>query len=90
MADKSLHELLAPTTANIYTGPAIDINGSFELKPLLINMVEASQLYRKADEDASAHLQHFLDICSTFTINDVPKDAILLHLFPFSLLGRAE
>jgi len=39
MADKSLHEFLAPTTANINTRPAMDINGSFELKPALINMV---------------------------------------------------
>jgi len=39
MADKSLHEFSAPTTANIRTGPAVDINGSFELKPVLINMV---------------------------------------------------
>jgi len=71
MADKSLHEFSAPTTANIRTGLAVDINESFELKPVLINMVQASQFYRKAYEDASAHLQHFLEICSTFTIKDV-------------------
>jgi len=32
MADKSLHEFSAPTMANIRTGPAMDINGSFELE----------------------------------------------------------
>jgi len=90
MADKSLHEFLAPTTANIRTGPAIDINGSFELKPALINMVQASQFCGKAHEDASAHLQHFLEICSTFSVKDVPRDAILLHLFRISLLGKAK
>jgi hypothetical protein len=58
--------------------------------PTLINMVQASQFCGKAHEDASAHLQHFLEICSTFTIKDVPRDAILLRLFPFSLLGRAK
>jgi len=42
MADKSLREFSAPTTANIRTGPAVDIHGSFELKPALINMVQAS------------------------------------------------
>jgi len=42
MTDKSLREFSAPTTANIHTGPAVDINGSFELKPALINMVQAS------------------------------------------------
>jgi hypothetical protein len=38
----------------------------------------------------SAHLQDFLEVYSTFTINGVSKDAILLRLFPFSLLGKAK
>jgi hypothetical protein len=52
--------------------------------------VQASQFGEKAHEDASAHLQHFLKICSTFTIKGVTRDAILLCLFPFSLLGKAK
>jgi hypothetical protein len=59
MANKSLHEFSAPTTANIQTGPAIEIEQNFELKPTLINMVQANQFCGKAHEDASAHLQHF-------------------------------
>jgi hypothetical protein len=90
MADKSLREFSTPTTANIRTGPVAEIEQNFELKPALINMVQASQFCGKAHEDASAHLQHFLEIRSTFTIKDVPRDVILLHLFPFSLLGRAK
>jgi hypothetical protein len=90
MANKSLREFSAATTYNIYTGPAEDIDRPFELKPALINMVQVSQFSRKAHEDASAYLQHFLEICSTFTIKDVPIDAILLRLFPFSLWGRAK
>jgi len=53
-------------------------------------MVQTNQLCEKAHEDASAHLQHFLEICSTFTISGVPRDAILLRLFLLSLLGRAK
>ena len=91
MADKSLCEFSAPTTDNIRTGPTINIGDHpFELKPALINMVQASQFCGKAHEDASAHLQHFLKICSTFTIKGVPRDAMLLYLFPFSLLERAK
>ena len=90
MADKSLHDFSAPTATNIHARPAADMNGSFELKPALINMVQASQFYGKAHEDASAHLQHFLEICGTSTIKDIPRDAILLCLFPFSLLGRTK
>jgi hypothetical protein len=41
---------------NIRTGPAEDIDRPFELKPMLINMVQASQFCGKAHEDACAHL----------------------------------
>jgi len=91
MADKTLREFSASTTANIHTRPTINVgDNGFELKPVLINMVQASQFCGKAHKDASAHLQHFLEICSTFTIKGVTQDAILLRLFPFSLLGKAK
>jgi hypothetical protein len=91
MANKTLREFSTPTTANIRTGPEINVgDNGFELKSALINMVQASQFCGKAHEDASAHLQHFLEICSTFTIKGVSKDAILLCLFTFSLLGKAK
>jgi len=90
MVNKSIREFSAPTTDNIRTGPAAEIDDNFELKPGLINMVQSNQFCGKAHEDTSAHLQHFLEICSTFTISGVPKHAILLRLFPFSLLWRAK
>jgi hypothetical protein len=31
-----------------------------------------------------------MEICSTFTIEGVTQDAVCLHLFPFSLLGKAK
>jgi len=90
MANKSIREFSAPTTDNIRTGPTVEIDGNFVLKHRLINMVQSNQFCGKAHEDASAHLQHFLEICNTFTISGIPRDAILLCLFPFSLLGRAK
>ena len=68
------------------------INGdsNFELKLALITMVQASPLCGKAHEDANAHLQHFLEIYSTFTIKGVTQEAICLRLFPFSLLEKAK
>ena len=91
MANRTLHDYSALTTANICTGPTINVgDNGFELKLALINMVQASQFCGKAHEDASAHLQHFLEICSTLTIKGVTQDAILLRLFPFSLLGKAK
>ena len=91
MADRTLCEFSAPTTANIRTRPTVNVgDNGFELKSALINMVQASQFCEKAHEDASAHLQYFLEIYSTFTIKGVTRDAILLCLFPFSLLGEGE
>jgi hypothetical protein len=56
MVDKTLHEFSAPTTANIRTGPETNVgDNGFELKPALINKVQASQFCGKAHEDASAH-----------------------------------
>jgi hypothetical protein len=57
MANKSLREFSAPTTANIRTGPEVNVrDNGFKLKPTLINMVQASQFCGKAYEDSSAHL----------------------------------
>jgi hypothetical protein len=42
VANKSLREFSAPTTTNIRIGPAEEIEQNFELKPALINMVQAS------------------------------------------------
>ena len=43
MADKTLHEFSALTTANIRTGPTLNVGyNGFELKPALINMVQAN------------------------------------------------
>jgi hypothetical protein len=62
----------------------------FELKITLIIMVQANPFSGKPNEDANAHLQHFLEVCRTFTIRGVTDDAIRLRLFPFSLLRKAK
>ena len=88
MADKTLREFSAPSTKNIRTGPTFKTNNlEFELKSSLINMVQATPFSRKAHEDASAHLQNFLEISSIVIIKNVAQDIILLCLFPFSLVG---
>ena len=91
MAGKTIREYSAPATTNVPVGPTPPVgDGNFELKPALINMVQASPFCGKPNEDANAHLQHFLEICNTFTIRGVGIDAIRLRLFPFSLLGKAK
>ena len=79
MAQKTLREFSAPSADNVPTGPAVNTGeANFELKTGLITMVQASPFCGKANEDASAHLQQFLEICSTFTIKGVSQDAIRL------------
>ncbi|CAN6169804.1 unnamed protein product [Urochloa humidicola] len=91
MAQKTLAEFSAPFSSQVPIGPKVDTgNVNFVIKTGLINMVQASPFYRKANEDASTHLQQFLELCSTFTARGVSEDAIRLRLFPFSLLGGAK
>jgi hypothetical protein len=91
MAKRMIHEFSAPSNTNVPTRPTTTVgDGNFELKPALINMVQANPFSGKSNEDANAHLQHFLEVCRTFTIRGVTSDAIHLRLFLFSLLGKAK
>jgi hypothetical protein len=68
-ARKCINDFSTPSSANIKTGSETNIGDShFELKPGLINMVQQSPFCGNDFEDDNAHLQHFLEICSTFTI----------------------
>ncbi|CAM8993717.1 unnamed protein product [Rhodiola kirilowii] len=60
----------------------------FELKTALINMVGNNAF--SGIGNPNAHLTSFLELCETFKINNVPKEAIYLRLFPFSLMGKAK
>jgi hypothetical protein len=90
-ARRSVSDFLAPSSANVRTSPEMNIgDGSFKLKPAIINTMQQSPSCSKASEYANAHLQHFLEICNTSTIQGVTQDVVRLHLFPFSLLGKAK
>ncbi len=91
MASKTLHEFAAPTADNVAVGPQVNIGDvDFNLKSSLVTLAQASPFCGKPNEDANAHLQQFLEICSTYTIKEVSPDAVRLRLFPFFLLGRAK
>ena len=91
MDQKTFCDYSALSATQVPTGPEVNTGGeNFEIKTGLITMVQASPFCEKANEDASAHLQQFLELCSTFVIKGVSQDAIRLRLFPFSLLGRAK
>jgi hypothetical protein len=91
MTQRCINDFSALSSANIKTGPEMNVrDGNFELKLALINMVQQSPFCGKASEDANAHVQHFLEICSTFMIRGVSQDAVHLHVWPFSLLRKAK
>jgi hypothetical protein len=72
-----INNFSALSSANVGTGPETNIgDGSFKLKLALINMVQQSPFCGMALEDANARLQHYLGICSTFTIRGVTQDAV--------------
>jgi hypothetical protein len=88
---KTLHDYSTPTVANVPVGPAINVgNRNFELHIGLITMVQANQFHGLPCEDVNAHLQHFLELCDTIVIKDVAPESIRLHLFHFSLSGKAK
>jgi hypothetical protein len=91
VAQRYINDFTAPSIANVRTGPETNIeDGSFKLKSALINMVQQRPFCGNASKDANAHLQHYMEICSTFTIRGVTQVAVRLHLFPFSLLGKVK
>ena len=91
MAQKTLRDYSTPSANQVPTRLEVNTGGeNFKIKTGLITMVQASPFCGKANVDASAHLQQFLELCSTFVIKSVSQDAIRLRLFPFSLLGGVK
>jgi len=72
MAQKTLCDYSAPSTTQVPVGPEVNIGWeNFEIKTGLITMMQASPFCVKANEDASAHLQQFLELYSPFVIKGV-------------------
>jgi len=91
MAQKTITEFSSPSADFVAMGPNLNLDdATIELKPTLINMVQVNPLFWKPHDDANDHLQHFLEVCNTFTVKNVTTNAICLRLFPFSLLGKAK
>jgi hypothetical protein len=72
MAQKTLRGFFAPFADNIPVGPHVNTGAkNFKIKMGLIAMVHANPFCGKANEDASTHLQQFLELYSTFFIKGV-------------------
>ena len=61
---------------------------SFEIKSSIIQMLPS---FNGLDnEDPYNHLGEFLEICTTFKLQNLTDDALKLRLFPFSLKNKAK
>jgi hypothetical protein len=88
MAERTIREFSTPSNTNVPTGPTTMVgDGNFKLKTTLLNMVQENPFSDKPNEHANAHLQHFLEVCRTFTIYGVMDDAIC---FPIPILITRE
>ena len=89
---RTLWDFITPEFQGIsssITRPTVEVN-NFELKPMLISMVQQSQFGGSPMEDPNLHLSIFLEVCDTLKLNGVSTDAICLRLFPFSLKDEAR
>jgi hypothetical protein len=69
--------------------PAPEAN-FYEIKLALINLVMKEQFFGASSDDATAHLNNFVDLCEMQKYKHVGGNIIKLKLFPFSLRRRAK
>ena len=54
-------------------------------------MIQSSYLFGGLlTEDPNEHILRFMEVCNTQKYNGVPKEALRLMLFPFSLNGKVR
>ena len=62
----------------------------YEIKPALLNLVMKEKFSGVSTDDATTHLNNFIELCEMQKYKDIDEDIIKLKLFPFSLRGRAK
>ncbi|GJT01935.1 reverse transcriptase domain-containing protein [Tanacetum coccineum] len=62
----------------------------FELKHVLLTLVQNKQFFGHDKEDPHAHIRYFNKITSTMKFPNVPSTSVKLMLFPFSLESAAQ
>ena len=69
--------------------PLTDVK-SCEINAALLNLVMKDPFSGLPSEDASTHLNSFVDLCDMQKKKDVDNDIVKLKLFLFSLRDRAK
>ncbi|XP_017239910.2 uncharacterized protein LOC108212703 [Daucus carota subsp. sativus] len=86
----SIQDHETPNPANcMYKTPEIGA-AQYNINPSLIQMVSNSAFEGDIErEDPHRHLERFVQMCGSFRINGVTADQIRLHMFPYSIKGKA-
>lgn len=61
---------------------------NFEINPSIVQMIQQNQFGGLPNKDLHVYLSRF-QICDTFKMNEISKDAVKLRLYSFSLLDKA-
>ncbi|GJS80857.1 hypothetical protein Tco_0747398 [Tanacetum coccineum] len=70
--------------------PEIRGNVNFEIKSQFMREFREDTFYGNKNEDAHDHIDRFLTIVGLFNIPGVSKDAVMLRVFPFTLIGAVK
>ena len=63
---------------------------SYDINTALLDLVTKDQFSGTPNEDATSHLNTFVELCDMQKKKDVDNDVVKLILFPFSLQDRAK
>ena len=86
---------LSNTNNNDFTGtligaPPATSAESCDINTALLNLVMKDQFSGTHNEDATSHLNTFVELCDTQKKKDVDNDVVKMKLFPFSLRDSAK
>ena len=86
-----LDEFVLPPTVvqTAIRRPPIQAN-NFELKSVIVQMLQNILFHGLPHENPNMHLINFLEVCDTIKYNGVTEEALRLRLFPLSLGDRAK
>jgi hypothetical protein len=92
---RSLTPVFETMSSPLQLRPVSILDQQSMLETMDLNSSQRSSIWCKLSSFAERHMKMRvlitnLEIYSTFTIKGVSRDAILLRLFPFSLLGKAK
>ncbi|GJV24748.1 reverse transcriptase domain-containing protein [Tanacetum coccineum] len=89
----TMEQYLALTRGNQAPGvvkPEIGGNVNFEIKSQFMRELREDTFAGNKNDDAHEHVERVLDIVSLFNIPDVSHDAVMLLVFPITLIGAAK